>query len=111
MMVANPRFSNATENLSTKTAQYSTAQTNAEVLPAVAGKFYEIHAITIQQNNTTDTSISSGALVLAYLNAPSAAAAAGASSSVLHLDTPTATNIKISCGAGCFISIVYHLKA
>ena len=100
---------NSTDKLTTFNKQYG-AEAATEVLPAVANSHYEIHAVSVNTNSTTDAVIKSGAIEIFTLNTPAAAAANAGVSSEMHLDTPSNTNIDITCGDGTFLSLTYHLK-
>lgn len=98
------------ESLITKNTQFTAAQTNLEVLPALIGKCYVIHGGIISINNTTDVDVKSGLQQIFYLNAPSSANANSVGSGGMHLMTPENTNIVLNCGAGTFLSVTYHIE-
>ena len=100
---------NNTENLITQSIQFGSAQTNTVVLPAIAGKHYEIHGGMMNTNSNTDVDIKSGATQIFYLNAPAVASSNSIAGGNMHLDTPTNTDITITCGAGTFVSVTYHI--
>ena len=100
---------NPSDNLLFKSADYPGAQANTVLIPGVAGKHIEVHGFYISSsNNVGATSIdfaTSGIIVGKMYHA----AQNKGQNADLHADGAVAEDLEITCPAGTFIAVTYHI--
>ena len=100
---------NSTNGLITATEDYAGAETNTVIINPGATEKVEVHNVFISTNvNNVDVIIkyaTSGDIIFKIYTSQQQTAG----STILHMVGAANENVDVTCGAGTFISITYHL--
>ncbi len=99
---------NATDNLETKSIDYAGAQNQATIITPTAGKALQIHDIFVSTNVTNVDIVLEFTTSTIIVFKLYTSQQQSAEDTVIHIEGAVDEVLKITCGAGTFVSVTYH---